>query len=597
MSAPTFPISVTISAIDRASSEINSTVAKIAAAQKRADDASIGGLNRRFDAEGVLGKLDRMEAEEKARRWAPIDAVIAKGRADAAREAESVHHRTESLTEKLAEMEARAAREREEAHKKHVEALRTVNDKLGEGIARIAEFGVEAVKVIGEVTAVTFELTRRWTEHVGSIKEAAFVAGMASDEYQQWSYATKMLGVDTETYNTSMTRFTRQIALARNHQGEFYKSFAGSPLLKQIQQAKTNSEALELMYRALDRSKDANERNAMAMAAFGRGGAEMNKALHDGLPALLAMRDEQQRLGGVTEDGFEAAEKFERSWNRTTYALMGVGNAIGTELSPVLAGYLDKARDWLVTNKKIIASKVTDFVERFWKGLERVGSWLAANESRLEKFFVGTLDTAARVSGFLVDHLDDVATGIKLLGGIWVGSQLVSGVSTVAAAATTIASAFGASAASAGVIGSSMGALTVAVGAWTAAYYLWRKALDEFDEFQTWKKNNEDAGDTLRNSHVAARQRVYGEAGMGTNEKDVALWTDLQSNPALQAIFAGNQVSTPGAMQGTVTVHVLLDEGLRAIAKTEQIAGNMDTQTRVDVGTRMPSSPMTYGRH
>jgi len=588
VSAPTFPISVTISAIDKASGEINSTIGKIAAAQRRADDASVSGLNRRFDATGVLGKLDRMEAEEKARRWAPIDDLIAKGRADAAREAESVHHRTETMTEKLAAMEERAGRERTEAHKRQVEALGKVNDKIGEGIARIAEFGVRAVEVIGAVTAVTVELTRRWAEYVGGIKEAAFVAGMARDEYQQWSYATKMLGVDTDTFNLSMTRFTRQISEARHHQGEFYKSFAGSPLLKQIQHAKSNSEALELMYRALDKAKDANDRNAMAVAAFGRGGASMNKALHDGLPTLLGMTKEQARLGGVTEEGFEAAEKFERSWTRAKFALMGVGNAIGTELSPVLAGYLDRAKEWLVSNRAIIATKVTEYVEKFWKGLERVGNWLAANKTQLEKFFVTTLETGARVSGFLVDHLDDVGTAIKVIGAVWVGSQLVSGVTAVSVAATTIATAFGASAASAGVIGSSMGALTVAVGSWTAAYYLWRKALDEFDEFQNWKKTNADAGDNVRNSHEGTRQRVYGEAGMGTSRKDVAFWTDLQSNPALQAIFGDQGMSVPKAMQGTVTVQVLLDEGLRAIAKTEQIAGHMQLQTHVDTGHRMP---------
>ena len=467
-------------------------------------------------------------------------------------------------------------------------ALTEVSDKVGEGIAKIGEMGLEIAKVTAEAALVTFELVNLWTEAVGKIKEMAFVTGLSREEYQQWSYATKQLGVDTGEFNSGVEKLTKGLGEARNHAGKFYEAFKGSPLLTQAMHAKNNGEALELMYRALDKAKDANERNAMATAMFGKGGIAMVKALHDGLPTLLAMRDEVGGLGSVTEEGFEVAEKFERSWNRVKQAGMGVANSIGTELAPVLANYLTQTKDWLVTNRELIATKVSEFIKGFWEGLEKIGRWMVSHKEDIRDAFVTGLETAVGAARFLVDHLDGVTTAVKVLGAAWVATRLVSGVESVSKFATLAAEMFGASAAKAGVIGGSIGALTVAVGTWTAAYYLWKDALDQVEEFKTWLKDT----DTLnqRTDKVNKDRADTHNAGV----RALTEQTTDKSSP-LAEILRGSFGQTTSAGELTINVKLIDPHSSESVAEVSGFKVVPSTNRTADVGVRM-MAPNIVGR-
>jgi len=166
-----------------------------------------------------------------------------------------------------------------------------------------------AFAVAGVVALARF--TRSAIQAADEIAKTSDVIGITTDSLQELRHAADLSGVSNERLDKSLAQFTRRVGEARAGTGSlvtFLKKF-DEGLLNSITSAKSNTHAIDLLFKALDKVENAADRSALAFAAFGRAGPELNVLLRDGLGGFQAMREEARKLGLViSEDLLRQAE-------------------------------------------------------------------------------------------------------------------------------------------------------------------------------------------------------------------------------------------------------------------------------------------------
>ncbi|EHL97704.1 hypothetical protein HMPREF9946_03987, partial [Acetobacteraceae bacterium AT-5844] len=133
--------------------------------------------------------------------------------------------------------------------------------------------------------------------------------------------------------------------------------------------ARTAAEALPQVADGIARIADPRLQ-ARVMSAL-RLPASMLPFLRQGSAGLRAWEADARRFGLITEQGAEAAQKFDLAQTRLRMAGEGLVNSISQRLAPVLTPLLERLSTWIAANREIIAQKVEEVVTRFAGAVER----------------------------------------------------------------------------------------------------------------------------------------------------------------------------------------------------------------------------------
>jgi hypothetical protein len=153
----------------------------------------------------------------------------------------------------------------------------------------------------------------------------AKASGLNAEFFQALSFAANETDVEQESLNKSMEIFAKNVGLAKEGTGALYSSMIklNPVLLQQILYAKDQETRLKLVADAMKQLSDPTDRAALAVATFGKGGADMVRVLEGGAGALNDFAAQAQKLGIIfTDDDIkrwgEAADRVDRLgfvWN------------------------------------------------------------------------------------------------------------------------------------------------------------------------------------------------------------------------------------------------------------------------------------------
>ena len=197
--------------------------------------------------------------------------------------------------------------------------------------------------------------------------------GLSAEAYQELQFAADRSGVSQEKFNSGLDTFAKRIGKAKAGTGVLFSflSKASPELLKQVQAAKSNEEAFTLMTAAIAKVGDPNQKQALADAAFGI--LDMSRVAEGGVEGLSAVRKEARALGLViSTESAQAAEAFNDTMTNMHAALSGVQNVIGAQLLPILQPLIEKFTAFVVANRELIGSKITEFVSVFANRLAQI---------------------------------------------------------------------------------------------------------------------------------------------------------------------------------------------------------------------------------
>jgi len=109
-----------------------------------------------------------------------------------------------------------------------------------------------------------------------------------------------------------------------------------------------------------EKNEDAGVRERMAKALMGKSGGDL-------INAVAAYNENLKRLktfGKVlTAEDSDALDEFGDRWADLNMAILGVRNAIGAKLSPVLSPLLNDLAHWVAANRELIAGRVKAWVD------------------------------------------------------------------------------------------------------------------------------------------------------------------------------------------------------------------------------------------
>ncbi|WP_088346313.1 hypothetical protein [Rhodomicrobium sp. R_RK_3] len=118
--------------------------------------------------------------------------------------------------------------------------------------------------------------------------------------------------------------------------------------------------------------QDGASKTALAVALFGRAGADLIPLLNQGREGLKLMADEAEALGlVVTNRAVKASDSFSDSMNKLGAAFTGIGRQIMDRLGPAVAHLTERFVEWVKESR--IVHTIADTIAVAFKSLATVG--------------------------------------------------------------------------------------------------------------------------------------------------------------------------------------------------------------------------------
>lgn len=311
----------------------------------------------------------------------------------------------------------------------HISLLRghfgSLNVAVGEVGNSISEF-LPALGALGAAGGLVglFELTEHAADAYSELNKAATIAGVTATQFAELSHAAKMTDVPVEAMSTGLFRLNRVIADSaggKNKDATALFHHLGVSVRDANGHLRSAAELMPELAAAFQHTTDPAMRARMAMALFGRGGAEMLPLLMQGREELEKFARESDRVNFVPKgEEAEQLESYHRSIVTLGEAVSGFANAIGAKLAPVLAPIVQQVTEWVTANREWIATAIAAKVEQLAHWVERLN---------LHEIVTQTLDWAHWLAD-LSAHVGGVNTAIGAMV-LVIGSPLLGGVRAV----------------------------------------------------------------------------------------------------------------------------------------------------------------------
>lgn len=271
-------------------------------------------------------------------------------------------------------------------------AANLTSDAIKNGIrglgTAIAALPVNVVKDLAGAFSQVYSIAADMADAAGDIDDAAKRTGTTAQEYQKWSYAAKLGGMEISKLESLMVR--QQKSFADATEGVKATSEAYKRLGIDINEVSGADAAFEKVIYALADMKDETTRNALANDIFGKSYADLAPLLAEGSAGIAAWRQEIVDLGGVMSDeAVEAGANFGDSLDRLRTRFEGMKNYLGGEFVPAFTEMTDGLTDILGGNVDDGVEKIKSGMAEFEATMDRLGP---AAEEALDLFLNSFID-------------------------------------------------------------------------------------------------------------------------------------------------------------------------------------------------------------
>ena len=237
------------------------------------------------------------------------------------------------------------------------------------------------------------------------VNDVADKLGIGTTELQEFQYAAKMSGVETETANSALTKFTKNIGEARTGSAGAKDAFKAVGLDEMATKAGSATDLLRGVAQGLQGIEDPTLRAKAAQELFGKAGADLIPLLKNGAEGIDGLVAEAHKLGGVlNEETIQALAAADDESDRLDFTMRGLKAQITLALLPALQWAGQKAIDFAAT-----LSQGGDASDHFKVALATLGAVGLAAGLKMAAPYLGM----AVLLAALVLIVDDLATGLR----------------------------------------------------------------------------------------------------------------------------------------------------------------------------------------
>ena len=222
-------------------------------------------------------------------------------------------------------------------------------------------------------------------------------SGVSAKTLSQLSHAANMSGVSTEQFGANILKLNQQMAAAAqgNKAAQLAFKRAGVSIRDSAGKMKTADQVLLEMSNTFKKMPEGIYKSDLAMAVFGKSGADMIPLLQGGSDAIQDLIKQSDELGMTfSNEEAKASAEFCDSLDVLKKSAKGLVNTIGKQLIPVITPLLQSMAKWISANRELISAKVGEFLEEFKAALPQIKNFLTG-------VFTGINNTATAMGGWM----------------------------------------------------------------------------------------------------------------------------------------------------------------------------------------------------
>ena len=246
---------------------------------------------------------------------------------------------------------------------KFLGAISKVGSAVGNVANEFGAIASKAGLFGGAVAAGLLAITKSAADAGDSLRDFEKQTGFSADRLQELNYISSQTGgpEDMSEVIRTLTNNYGRLQAGTGKLASFLKKIS-PPLYNQVKGAKSSEEAFELLLGAMRKVKDPARRTALAIAAFGPEGAKLAEMADESAESLEAMRKRAHELGLVIgKDAREDANNFNDAFAEMMQVLNGVKNTIGIALMPIIKEYLTRIVEFVRENR----GQIVEFAKNF----------------------------------------------------------------------------------------------------------------------------------------------------------------------------------------------------------------------------------------
>jgi len=275
-----------------------------------------------------------------------------------------------------------------------------------------------------------------------NIAKLARSLGFSSKELEKFQYAANRGGISTEEFNSSMQKFSVNVAKAAGGEKKLLGLFNAMGVSLKDRNGKMKSNA-SLMLEVADvytKLTNAQDKNRISAELFGKSAMKMSTVFESGSKGLMELMDRREALGGLlTPEDTKNAEDFEDKILDVSKAFEGVKREVAYTLMPAVNGLLDKLLSWWTGNGERIMSKVGVYSDKVAGVIGEIGNRIPGVIDSLgvafdvvselvQEFGVGNTAIAAIVTAITVTVVPALAAASAAAAAIGTSLSVVIGI-------------------------------------------------------------------------------------------------------------------------------------------------------------------------
>ena len=225
--------------------------------------------------------------------------------------------------------------------------------------------------------------------------------GLSAQTMSGWVHAANMSCVSTETFGTNLLKLNRQISAAAtgNKSAQLAFKRAGVNIRDSAGKLKSADQIMLEMSDTFKKMPEGIYKSDLAMAVFGKSGADMLPLLQGGSESIKKLISQADELGTTfTDADAVASAEFCDNLDLLKKSIVGVKNTIGKQLIPIISPLLKSFAQWISANRQLISTKLTDWLNKIRKNLPEIKKFLTDAFNGIRSFASG-VDTAVSALG------------------------------------------------------------------------------------------------------------------------------------------------------------------------------------------------------
>ena len=277
---------------------------------------------------------------------------------------------------------------------------------LSDGLTKIGEKATAAAKAFAPISAAAGAaatalgaMAVKAGKTSDDLNTLSKQTGLSTDTLQKFAYASDLIDVSTDTLTGSLAKLTRNMATAKKGTGDAAEAFKTLHIrvTGAGEQLRNNEDVFYDTINALGKVRNETERDAMAMAIFGKSAQDLNPLILGGADALKKYGEEAQSKGLIiSQEALDSANEFNDYLDKIKANLSASFFKAGTELAKAL----------------------TPLIEKLAKAFEGLATWVASLDGKTI-MFIGTTALVVAAITPLLAAIGQIAFGLNQLIVLW----------------------------------------------------------------------------------------------------------------------------------------------------------------------------------